>query len=369
MKGKIKLFMCILVTFMSLMPACTAEESPYVESSSSENTIQEKPALDFIAQFTPEQLDNIETDGCAFLPEQQKDSWNATIDRDIPTRFGLFDSPLKRTRAVGISGSYPAQYWTMIRVKVHSDVSSRIREQLNEAVMEIEEKTNVRFYNCQEDNEYYESGSIKIKLPHVMLNINSNNTKIEGSGNYGLVGGEQFIYCSTDLNNTSKYSDEEVRAFLMHALCNAAGMFNEQQRNDRDSYVKIYSENILDNCKPCFEKQTKNYTTSGNFDIHSITMASSYSYSKNGQKTIEQRGGAAIPRNSDLSTNDINFLNDHYLPYVARDDNYVELDKTVYYNGRVLTEAERLDLQNQMNALRGLTGTPPPDKVKKRKPW
>lgn len=361
--------MCIMATLIWLMPACTTEENPYVESSSSENMIKEKPALDFVAQFTPEQMENIKTDGCAFLPEQQKDSWNATIDRDIPTKFGLFDFPFRKTRAVGISGSYPAQYWTMVRVKVHADVTKRIKEQLNEAVKEIEGKTNVRFYNSQWDNEYYESGSIKIKYPNVMLNMYSNNQKIEGSGSYGLVGGEQYIYCSTELDNTSKYTDEEVRAFLMHALCNAAGMFNEQQRNDRDSFVKIYSENILDNCKPCFEKQTKNFTTYGNFDIHSITMASSYSYSKNGQKTIEQYGGSAIPRNTELSTNDINFLNDHYLPYIARDDNYVELDKTVYYNGRVLSEAERLDLQDQMNALRGLTGTPPPDKVKKKIPW
>jgi len=196
-----------------------------------------------------------------------------------------------------------------------------------------------------------------------------NNSQVEGSGSFGLIGGEQKIWCSYDLDNENKYSDEEVKAYLMHALCNAAGMFNEQQRKDRDSFVKIYSDNIKDNCKVCFTKQDKNYTMNGNFDYNSITIASSYSYSKNGGKTIEKIGGGEIPRSTHLSDGDIYFLNQHYLPYIARTDNYIQLDKKVWMDGRLLTEQERIQLQTDLNAQRGLYGTHPESGVIDQKPW
>ncbi|RGW63043.1 hypothetical protein [Segatella copri] len=48
-----------------------------------------------------------------------------------------------------------------------------------------------------------------------------------------------------------------------------------------------------------------------------------------------------------------------YIPYIARTDNYIELDDTYYPNGQKLTEAERLQLQTQLNNQRGLYGEPP----------
>lgn len=53
------------------------------------------------------------------------------------------------------------------------------------------------------------------------------------------------------------------------------------------------------------------------------------------------------------------------LAILARDDNCYELDTKVYYNGRILTEEERIQLQTNLNTQRGLTGTPPEDKRKK----
>lgn len=75
----------------------------------------------------------------------------------------------------------------------------------------------------------------------------------------------------------------------MHALCNAAGMFNEQQRKDRDSYVDIYLNNVKSGCTFQFTKQDENYTMLGNFDYNSITLASSQAYSKNGYNTITKK--------------------------------------------------------------------------------
>ena len=54
-----------------------------------------KQALEFKAEYSPQQKENLIATGMVFLPEQRKDSWNDVIPKDIPTCWGLFVSPLK----------------------------------------------------------------------------------------------------------------------------------------------------------------------------------------------------------------------------------------------------------------------------------
>lgn len=362
---------------MAMLNACSNDDEILSSESDSMTitSVTDKSALDFVATLTPEQQANIDKCGEAFLPKQQKNSWNAVVDGDIPTNWGWFDSPIKKikeegSRAVGIAGAYPAQYWTMIRLK-NGTLPIRILNAMVAAVTVMESQTNVRFYNSSKDDESLSVGGITIKLPNVKVNmISNNNTQTEGSGSFGLVGGEQYIYVSNELTDKTKYSDEEVIAFFLHAFCNAAGMFNEQQRADRDEHVQIFDANIKESCKVCFNKQTSNYQMLGIFDDLSITLSSSKSYSKNGQNTILKKGGGEIAKNLNLSTLDKNFLNGCYLPYIARTDNYVELDTPVYTsNGTQLSEPERIQLQNQLNAQRGLYGTPPANGRIEREAW
>jgi hypothetical protein len=72
-----------------------------------------------------------------------------------------------------------------------------------------------------------------------------NESAVEGSGSYGLIQGGQFINVPAALKSES---DDEIRRFFLHAFCNAAGMFNEQQRKDRDDYVTINLNNVKSNC-------------------------------------------------------------------------------------------------------------------------
>lgn len=349
---------CIFKLYVAMMAgaaicsfaSCTKEDVDMnLSTRSSDN-----PSVDFVARFSPQQEALLSETGNPFGYNEQKDSWNSQIDPDIPTYWGLFDMPEvnepQDTRAVGIYGSYPAQYWTMLRVKLLK-LPENVKDQAIMAIEQIEATTNIRFYNSIEDEAYYEPGHIL--LPNIAVRMNENN--IEGSGSYGLVGGEQYINVPTAL---STESDEEIRRFFLHAFCNAAGMFNEQQRNDRDNYVTITLSNVKTTCKDAFTKITKNYTTQGSFDYSSITMAASTDYSNGSGNTIMKKGNYAIAKNYELSYNDIYFINSRYLPYIARKDNYVELDDTYYPNGQKLTEAERLDLQTQLNAQRGLYGEP-----------
>lgn len=365
MKHSITMWSITLLSLTATFCSCSDEDvQPNTEYKKTEDN--NKQALEFKAEYSPQQKENLIATGMVFLPEQRKDSWNDVIPKDIPTCWGLFVSPLKQpTRAAGIWGAYPAQYWTMLRVKT-GDLSKRMRRIINLSVKTIEKYTNVRFYNSQKDPEYYEP--YHIKLPNIFITYSNDNN--EGSGSFGLVGGEQYIRIPRELDDEKKYTDDEVCAFFMHAFCNAAGMFNEQQRKDRDQYVDIHWENIKDGCGFYFDRETDNYTMLGYFDYNSITLASSKAYSKNGNNTITKKGGGSIAKNLTLSLYDISFLNDHYLPLIARSDLYIELDKVVYLSdGRKLTEAERIDLQAYLNARRNLNNEPPASGRIKREPW
>lgn len=322
---------------------------------------------EFVASLTPDQEKNLSDSGKIFLESQQHDAVSSIISKEIPAGWGFFNLPkVSNTRAVGVNGGNYGQYWSMIRIKTGT-LDDLVRDGLNAAVEEIEEKTNVRFYNSQNDPEYYEP--YHIKLPNVFVR-NASNNDTDGSGSFGLISGEQYINVPMSLKNQP---DSVIKRFFIHALCNAAGMFNEQMRKDRDDFITINWDNIKENCKSLFDKQSKNYTMNGAFDFYSITLASSYSFSKypsdKSKKTLTRKGGASIALQYHLSPLDIYFLNLHYLPFIARTDNYLELDSRVYYNGKLLTDNERKELQKRLNAQRGLAGEPPIEKRIERQPW
>lgn len=94
----------------------------------------------------------------------------------------------------------------MLRVKF-SEIPNDIKEVAVDAIDEIESKTNVRFYNSIKDLEYYEPGHIR--LPNIAVRMDG--TAVEGSGSYGLVGGEQFINVPTALKQANY---DEIKRFL-----------------------------------------------------------------------------------------------------------------------------------------------------------
>ncbi len=57
-------------------------------------------------------------------------------------------------------------------------------------------------------------------------------------------------------NNFNNYKIDSVVGFIKHALCNVAGMYNEQQRYDRDTYINVYTNNIQPANRFHFDKIT-----------------------------------------------------------------------------------------------------------------
>ncbi len=84
---------------------------------------------------------------------------------------------------------------------------------------------------------------------------------------------------------------------VIHEILHAMGFWHEQNRPDRDNYVKISYENIRDGMADQFEKYTSGKYFSTPYDFKSIMHYDEYSFSKNGLKTITplQAGIDIIP--------------------------------------------------------------------------
>lgn len=359
---KIRIFLQSIM-LISIVSSCNEDSF----NTSEQEALPDKTKINYEIKYTEEQLANWEKTGSPFLDNELENSSNTPISSSVLSQAGVF-KPLKpkvQTKAFGVN---PQQnrFWTMIRLivgNVDDYNDAPLRSCVIKAISDMEKQTNIRFYNAINDPVtdpiyHFEYPNVRIQMAR---------TEQLGSSDIGRLGGEQLINIPLDMrDNFGNYKMEGVVGFIKHALCNVAGMYNEQQRYDRDTYVTIYSNNIQSANSYQFNKITKNYYARGSFDWNSITLAGSYDFSSNGSKTITDKSNNTLPTNTKLSDLDKMFLNYFYLPYVARDDAYRQLDDVVYDgNNRQLTESEVQQLESYLNngASRPSTGE------KKQEPW
>ncbi|GBO13266.1 Astacin-like metalloprotease toxin 1, partial [Araneus ventricosus] len=108
---------------------------------------------------------------------------------------------------------------------------------------------------------------------------------------------------------------------VLHELLHALGFQHEQQRPDRDDFIIIYEDYIIEEEKGQFEISEDYRWHDFPFDYDSNMMYDSYAFSKDPQRlpTITTKNGKIIPRNDYLSDGDIRKL--------------LELQKIVNENG------------------------------------
>ncbi len=98
---------------------------------------------------------------------------------------------------------------------------------------------------------------------------------------------------------------------IIHEIAHAAGLWHEQTRQDRDNFVTIHWENIIDTAKYNFYK----YNTGsdiGPYDFNSRMHYAADAFSKNGQPTIVANGGQAFGNAPEYSVGDIATINTIY---------------------------------------------------------
>ena len=104
---------------------------------------------------------------------------------------------------------------------------------------------------------------------------------------------------------------------IMHEILHALGFYHQQSTWDRDKYVRIATENIIDGKQHNFEKYDEHLVDNfdQDYDYGSVMHYTPYGFSKNGEMTIvplESGAEKFMGQRLDLTTKDINKLNIMY---------------------------------------------------------
>ncbi len=134
------------------------------------------------------------------------------------------------------------------------------------------------------------------EVDYVDFNLDINDHSGSGFSSVGRVGGMQQIGGSIDVNVST----------LLHEMGHAIGLYHEQSRTDRDAYITLLNQNIIKSLKANFNLVPDNVQKSGLYDYASIMHYQAFTFSKNGEPTIESiPAGIPISELGDFSAGDI----------------------------------------------------------------
>lgn len=174
----------------------------------------------------------------------------------------------------------------------------------------IQSRTSVRFVELSSPNRY-----------HVLITDNVSSDGTGRSGCYSFVGYRADRFGATGfqrLNLQRKVGNSghcHTRGIAIHELMHALGVWHEQSREDRNSFVTIHYQNIASNKTHNFNQQITDGTDVGAYDYSSIMHYGAYAFSKNGSRTIVPRqSGVNIGQREFMSNGDITSLNRLYPP-------------------------------------------------------
>lgn len=139
------------------------------------------------------------------------------------------------------------------------------------------------------------------------ISIESSSTGCWSS--VGRIGGKQIVNLQTP-------SCLKKIGTVIHELKHAAGFLHEQNREDRDNFVKINNKNIKPGMEGNFNKAKSGETNSFGvkYDYGSVMHYSPTSFSKDGKPTIEakQKTSATMGQRNGFSKSDIEKINKMY---------------------------------------------------------
>lgn len=208
---------------------------------------------------------------------------------DSPDSFNPDPVPGEELSSLGLAAG--VRKWPNNTVYyVVNGLNSSVRSELTKSFNEWSGKTNVRFKERTNQSNY------------VTISSSGSNSN-SGSAILGMYGSRGYIRLGT----------RATAQVIIHEIGHTLGYIHEQNRSDRDNYIRIRTENIQSNAQDQFYKSSSATLVTSSFDVNSIMMYGSYTFSKNGRPTITDLNGNPFPRQSGrLSPLDIQGTNSVY---------------------------------------------------------
>nr|MUH41830.1 hypothetical protein [Zobellia laminariae] len=208
---------------------------------------------------------------------------------DSPDTYNPNPVPGEELSGLALAGGI--RKWTNNTVYyVINGLSSSVKSELQKSFDEWSSKTNVVFKERTNQSNY------------VTISSSGSNSN-SGVATLGMYNSGGYIQLGT----------RATAVVIIHELGHTLGYIHEQNRSDRDNHIIIKTENIQSNAQDQFYKSTSATFLTGSFDVNSIMMYGSYTFSKNGQPTITDRSGNTLPqRQARLSSLDIQGMNAAY---------------------------------------------------------
>ncbi len=168
-------------------------------------------------------------------------------------------------------------------VYVINGLSSQVRSELQKSFNEWSGKTNVRFKERTNESTYVTISS-------------SGSHSNSGIATLGSNGSRGFIRLGT----------RATAVVIIHEIGHTLGYIHEQNRSDRDNYVRILFDNIENDRQDQFFKSSSASLITNALDLNSTMMYGSYTFSKNGRPTITDLNGNVLQqRQARISSGDI----------------------------------------------------------------
>lgn len=181
----------------------------------------------------------------------------------------------------------------VVPYKINAAIKATHDALIKDAIKHIEGKTSVKFVQRTNQANYVEF-------------VYHNNSDHLCWSQIGKVGGRQLIQL---------HKDGCSLGTTIHEICHALGFWHEQSRLDRDEYITINYQNIIDKYISQFNKHGSAGLDFGKYDYGSIMHYGSHALSKNGQPTIvPKQPGVTIGQRNGLSDGDIDAINYMYPP-------------------------------------------------------
>ncbi len=126
------------------------------------------------------------------------------------------------------------------------------------------------------------------------------------------IGGCASYVGRTDLEEQDIFIENCSTGSIIHELAHVIGLYHEHTRRDRDNFITVKFDDVIERNRGNFEILTANTAHYGDYDYGSIMHYGEYFFSRNGNKTIEAPDGINIGQRDGLSGLDIATINRMY---------------------------------------------------------